>query len=212
MNLYADDRFIEQVEDGIANFSIGAIFLSSQRPGNLAASFPFYYGSLVFMIPPGHPYNSFKKLFLPFDVRIWLCIALFFGAALAIWFALKTCWRSSRDFVIGRGNSMPLINLVIVCLGGSMTVPQMPTRNFARTILTILLLATLILRNAYQGNLFNHLRTQKNERPLYYRREIFNSDVNIYVTETFYEQYRREHPEAASRYDRFCYYLFNWLS
>lgn len=151
------------------------------------------------MIPPGHPYTSFKKLFLPFDARIWLCIALFYVAALIIWLALKTCWRAKRDFVIGRGNSMPLINLVIVCLGGSMTMSQMPARNFARSILMILLLATLILRNAYQGNLFNYLRIQKTERPLYYRSDIFDSDVDIYVTETFYDQYRHKHPKAAAR-------------
>lgn len=194
----AYDEFI-QVRDGVVNFSLGATFLSSQRPLTISASFPFYYGSLIFMIPPGHPYTPFKKLFLPFETRIWLCILIALFVAILILIAFKTCLMDERDFIIGRGNNMPLINLLLVCLGGAMTIPQMPTRNFARTILTILLITTLILRNAYQGNLFNFLRTQKNERPLYYRRDIFNSDVNVYVTSTFYEVYRQEQPQIADR-------------
>lgn len=188
-----------QVRDGIVNFSLGATFLSSQRPFEISASFPFYYGSLLFMIPPGHPYTPFKKLFLPFEMRIWLCILISLLAAIWILIAFKTCLMDERDFIIGRGNNMPLINLFLVCLGGAMTIAQMPTRNFARTILAILLVTTLILRNAYQGNLFNFLRTQKNERPLYYRRDIFNSDVDVYVTTTFYEVYRQQHPQTANR-------------
>lgn len=178
---------------------MGGTFLSSQRPFELDTSFPYYYGSLVFMIPPGHPYNSFKKLFLPFDLYIWLCIMMLLLFALVILIVLKTVLRSGRDFVVGRGNTMPLINLILICLGGAMTLPQLPQRNFARTILTILLIATLILRNAYQGNLFNYLRTHKTEKPLYYRWDIFHSDFDIYLSEAFLTLYRYEHPEAGDR-------------
>lgn len=94
---------------------------------------------------------------------------------------LKFMSKKKSDFVIGCNNDAPLLNLFSLILGGSITTRQLPQGNFARTILVILIVAFLILRNAYVGNVFNFLRTQRRMEPLYYIRDIYDSDVTIYT-------------------------------
>lgn len=133
------------------------------------------------MIPPGKPYTSFEKLFFPYRKDVWIWICTFF-LAMAIWILVLKCISKEKCyFVIGLKNDAPILNLFAIILGGSMTTSQLPRRNFARTILGIILLTTLVLRNAYLGNLFNFLRTQKRMEPLYYQRNIYDSDVTIYT-------------------------------
>lgn len=137
------------------------------------------------MIPPGRPYSSLEKLFFPFRKEVWICFWSIF-LAMVLWIAVVT--RISKEkgyFVIGRKNDAPVLSLYAIILGGTMTAYQLPRRNFARTILGILLFSTLILRNAYLGNLFNFLRTQKRMEPLYYQQNIYDSDVPIYARRTY---------------------------
>lgn len=112
---------------------------------------------------------------------------------------LKSISKSKRDFVIGENNDAPFLNLIGTCFGGAMTEYQLPRRNFARTILGVVLLTTLVLRNAYLGNLFNFLRIQKRMQPLYYVQEIFESDFTIFIVPPFIERYQNEFPRVKER-------------
>lgn len=179
------------------NLSIGSIIMSNENSDKFSMSSPYYYGALIYAIPHGKPYSSFDKLFFPFEPAIWIWISMLLLLASIVIVRLKTAPRKVRDFVVGKGNNGPFCNLIAISLGMSMTV--LPYRNFARTILTILLLATFILRNAYQGALFNFLKTQKQRPPLFRLDDIWKSDVDICVSETFHQLYIKEFPEIAHR-------------
>lgn len=127
----------------------------------------YIYDSAVFVFPPGRPYSSLAKLFFPFKSGVWICAFKSFLAMVIAILILEYISKKTCQFVIGRHNDAPVLNLLSIIVGGSTTTHQLPRRNFARTILIILLLSTLILRNAYLGNLVNFLQTpQENETTL----------------------------------------------
>lgn len=146
-----------------------------------------YYGSLIFAIPPGRKFSSFEKLFFPFKVIIWSCIGAIFLFAAIIIVALKLSSRKKRDFFIGKSNDMPFFNMISHCFGGNTASIGIPKRNFARTLLLIWLLSTLILRNAYQGKLFDNLRSQQRNAPHFLIDDLFQSHLKLYLYESFFQ-------------------------
>lgn len=187
-----------QVASKSVNLSIGALIMTTWET-TFSISLSYCYGAVIFAIPRGRPYTSFEKLFLPFELSVWMCIAAATLAAIVAMGVLKLGPRHVRDFVVGRRNDGPFCNLVAIILGVGMPAHHIAYRNFARTILTVVLLATLVLRNAYQGNLFNFLRTQTQRPPLFHLQDIWDSDVDIYVPPTFYQLFMRELPQMAHR-------------
>lgn len=175
------------------------IILTPERAKKFSYSIPYFYDSLIFAIPPAKAYSSLEKLFFPFKTTVWWCICASFVVVSIIILILKSISKSKRDFVFGRNNDAPFFNLISTCLGGVITEYQLPRRNFARTIVGIVLLTTLILRNAYLGNLFNFLRMQKRMEPLYYIQDIFESDVTLFVPEVLCEKYQVEFPSIRHR-------------
>lgn len=101
--------------------------------------------------------------------------------------------------MIGRNNDAPFLNLIYIGLGGAMTEYQLPRRNFARSILGILLLTTLILRNAYLGHLFNFMTTQKRMQPLYYIHDIIESNVTIFIPAAAVGSIQKQFPNVKNR-------------
>lgn len=135
---------------------------------------------MLYVIPPGRPYTSFEKLFFPFKMDVWIGVCSLFLFIVILTVALKSISKKKYDFVLGCNNDAPFLNIFSVVLGGSITTHQLPNRNFARSMLVILLVATLILRNAYLGCVFDFLLTQKRMEPLFYIKDIYASDVPIY--------------------------------
>lgn len=150
-------------------------------------SFAYFYGSLLYAIPTGKAYSSFEKLFFPFKYIIWTCIASMFVIASLVLIILKSAQRSKRDFFIGSSNNMPFFNMVNICLGGTISFHNMPKRNFARTILMIWLISTLVLRNAYQGKLYDNLRKSQRQAPFFQLGELYASNLKLYLYESFFQ-------------------------
>lgn len=139
------------------------------------------YDYVVFAIPPGKPYSSFEKLFFPFKLTVWLCICASFLSMMIAIVILNLISKKKRDFVIGQHNDAPFLNLFATCLGAGMTDYHLPRRNFGRSILGIVLLTTLILQNAYLGNLVSFLQTQMRMEPLYSVQDVYDSDFTISI-------------------------------
>lgn len=76
---------------------------------------------MLFAIPPGKRYSSLEKLFFPFNITVWMYILGTFLAMAVIIVTLKLISKSKRDFVIGRNNDAPFLNLFATCLGAGMT-------------------------------------------------------------------------------------------
>lgn len=162
-------------------------------------SFAYFYGSLVYGIPAGRPYSSFEKLFFPFRIWIWILISMLFLVAAALLIVLKLMPQKNRNFLLGNVTKMPFFNMVNICLGGTVSFKDIPGRIFARTLLMIWLLATLVLRNAYQGKLFDNLRSNQRKLPYFYLNELYASDLDLYLYESFYQNIYDAIPTQSHR-------------
>lgn len=178
--------------------SMGAIIYSSERALNYSISFPYYYASWVFAIPPGKPYSPLRIVFVPFKYIIWSCICTIFLCTVLIVVALKLSPYRVRAFVLGPQNDSPVFNMLNIFFGGAIT--YMPSRNFARSILLIWLVMSMVLKTAYQSRLYDFLRTQPRMSPPDYRNKIFSSNLKVYVTETFYQIYYDGLPQVRDRF------------
>lgn len=177
---------------------MGGIIYSSERMRKYSVSFPYYYASFVFAIPPGKPYPALTILLYPYKYIIWSCICVIFLFTLISVVALKLTKDRTRAFFLGPKNNMPVFNMLNITFGGA--INYVPTRNFARFILLIWLMMSLVLRTAYQSRLYDYLRTQPHMSPLYYRHTIYSSDFQVYVTETFYQIFYDRMPEIRPRF------------
>lgn len=91
--------------------------------------------------------------------------------------------------------------MVVVCLGGTISLNHLPMRSFARTMLLIWLLSTLILRNAYQGKLFDYLRGDQRMAPLFNLDDLYESDLELHVFDSYYQNIVDNFPELKHRYN-----------
>ncbi|XP_058127321.1 uncharacterized protein LOC131291005 [Anopheles ziemanni] len=122
----------------------------------------YYTVPMVFALSAGRPYTPFEKLFRPFARSTWLGMVslLLIGVAVIAILGSTCIPESVRSFVYGRGVRLALLNLLIVLFGGSMV--RLPSRNFARTLLSFWMGYCLVLRSLYQGSLFEYLQEKKN--------------------------------------------------
>lgn len=188
-----------KVADGDANFTLGALTPSTTRADKHSWSYTYYYAYMLYAIPSGKSYTSLEKLFFPFAKNVWLCICTLFVIAVAIIVILKQKPKRYRDYLFGQSNNTPLFNLVNACLGGSIPLNYTPARNFARTMLLIWLLATLVLRNAYQGKLFDNMRKHQRKAPFYHLNELYDSNVKLYLPEAYYQTFVDNFPQHKHR-------------
>lgn len=174
-----------------------AIISDNEGRTLFAISFPYYYATLLFAVPPGKPYTSLEKIFFPFEYLVWTSICGVFIAAVALICQLKFTQATRRQFVLGAKNDSPLINMISIFLGGS--VDHVPGRNFARTILLIWMSMSLILRSAYQGRLYHFIRTDQRSSTMNDLAAIVESDYKIYTTPKFHNFVIKKLPALESR-------------
>lgn len=185
--------------DGDANFTLGALIPATERAEKHSWSITYLYSYMLFAIPTGAAYTSLEKLFFPFSKNVWLCFFTLFVVAVAMITILKLTSAKYRDFVIGISNDMPFFNLVNVCLGGAISVQDTPSRNFARTLLLVWVLSTLVLRNAYQGKLFDNLRSNQRKAEFFRLDQLYKSNIKLYIPGTYYQTFVDNFPKYKHR-------------
>jgi len=116
----------------------------------------FVEKELYFIVPEGELYTEWEKLFLAFDEVTWLLIVITFAASFAvIIFISNFMSRRVQDFVFGEDVTTPSLNVLIALFGLGQIV--LPGRNFARFLLTMFIIWSLIIRTCYQGLLFEYM-------------------------------------------------------
>ena len=160
------------------------------------------------MIPIGAPYTSFEKMFRPFHMHTWIAVILLYLAATTFITVIR-CIKSKiiRNMVFGTRNQRPYLNMVEVFLGGTLKEETLPTKNFARTLLMIFILYSLIIRTVYQGSLVRNLQSE-NRKP-----SVANIDEMIEKSYTFYLKASRiEFIEQMPGKNMYSFYHISILS
>ncbi|XP_059619125.1 uncharacterized protein LOC132263398 [Phlebotomus argentipes] len=145
---------------GEVNFTVGSFATTYAHYGFLTTTISYHATSLTMLIPPGRPYTPLETLFHPMKYIIWSCIGSIFIASAVLVAATQFTTPQRRAFIFGHGNHHPFINTINVFLGGCVSVT--PRRNFARFLLMVWILMSLVIRSSYQGALFKILKENRN--------------------------------------------------
>lgn len=116
-----------------------------------------YMDELTIMVPAGLPLTDLEKMFVMFDSETWIAIGFTFTVAFLTIQVLNWMSRKIQNFVFGRNIRTPTLNLLSTFLnGGQITLPG---RNFARFLLMMFMIWSLIIRTCYQSKMFENLQS-----------------------------------------------------
>lgn len=162
-----------------AEFTLGMYTISYLRSKFMTSSEFYYSVPFILIVPPGTPFSSFEKLFRPFQLAVWILLLVVFSAAVCVVTVVK--FQSSphiRSFVFGTTNS-PYLNILNVFLGGSLA--PLPKRNFARTLLMIFILFSIVKRTLYQGALFQFLQADDRNKEVQTIDELVERNFKVHM-------------------------------
>ena len=90
-----------------------------------------------------------------------------------------------KKYLIADNNKSPFLNVLEVFVGGSLS--QLPKQNFARCLLMIFVLYSLVVRSTYQGGLLKNMQSDDRKKPVESVAEMMEKGFNFYMTATAVE-------------------------
>ena len=136
------------------------------------------FGSDEIVIGPGEPYTDLERMFMMFDFELWIAISVTLIVALFATLALNFVSRKVRNFIVGRYVQNPTMNLLSTFSTGSQS--RTPGRNFARFILILFIVWSLIIRTCHQSMLFTLMQADLRKPTIKTLDEFFKSDLTFY--------------------------------
>lgn len=147
---------IRMIMEKEVNMTLGYFASTAIRDTFMSPSKAYHTSNLIWIIPPGRLNTSLEKLLRPFQLAVWVAFLLTLIASFALVNVIQRCPKKFQDFVFGRANSSPNLNIVNIALGGSLN--KLPSKNFARTLLAIFMIFCFIMQNSYKGGLFQFMQ------------------------------------------------------
>lgn len=114
-------------------------------------------------------------------------IGFTFIVAFAIVFATYFVRQSTRNFIFGTRVRTPSLNIASIFFGISMNV--LPRRNFARFILTMFAIYSLIIRTTWQGKMFEFLKKNVSKPEIQTIDEMIEKNFMFYLLPEFEKIY-----------------------
>ena len=71
-------------------------------PGYYIVSDPIFFVNNLFIISPGESYTDLERMFLMFDLELWIAISVTFVIAFTATLALHFVSKKIRNFIVGR--------------------------------------------------------------------------------------------------------------
>ncbi|KAL7745065.1 hypothetical protein ACLKA6_008130 [Drosophila palustris] len=157
---------MRRIVDGEANITFGAFMYSQERALYMLPTITYTSFPIVLVVPGGHQLSPLQRLTKPLGDMTWLCVLCSFILGLGLIGVLQVIVAVPRlrRFLLGENNRMPCLALWCTLLGGLHQYPA--RRNFARYLLMLWLLQTLVLRAAYTGELYIMLQDGRVKTPL----------------------------------------------
>lgn len=142
-----------------ANITVATILYTSNRESILTASRPYMYEQLIFVVPNPIPrIQSNRCIILPIQI---INMDRHSYSTLTSFYSDFHLQHNDKvyELIVGRGNQSPYLNLIYAFLVG--TVYYEPRKKFARLIVIVWIIACMVLRTAYQGQLFTLMKMNK---------------------------------------------------
>lgn len=162
-----------------ADLTLGMYTITYLRSLFMTSSEFYYSVPFVLIIPPGIPLSSFEKLFEPFQLAVWLLLLVVFITAFSVVTLVKCQSMTIRNYVFGERNKAPYLNILSGFTGVSM--PLLPRKSFARTLLMIFLLFSIVKRTLYQAGLFQFIQADDRKKEVQSIDEIVERNFRVYM-------------------------------
>lgn len=180
-NLLASNKLIANGTDFVVG---GFPYRSPAKDDVFTPTFPYFLSSFNFIVNSNlEPYSPFAKLFLPFSSHIWTLLLFIYLGVFALRLVFYLVGVTPSHFVFGATNHMPGVNMLNVCLGGGLPPHQVPQRNFARYVLMLWLVMTMLLRSSYQAFLYNLIKSNIGRPPPNTITELLRQNYQLLMTE-----------------------------
>lgn len=147
----------------------------------ITQSYMFYHKLMT--VPPGEEYNCYEKLVMPFDSIVWLLIWITFTISFIAIFIVNSMELSKRNFVFGTNVQTPSLNVAILFFGIAQSNP--PRRNFARFLIMMFMLYSMIIRTAWQGKIFEFMQKEVRKPEVQSIDKMIEKNFTIYVYDRF---------------------------
>ncbi|KAG5683272.1 hypothetical protein PVAND_012562 [Polypedilum vanderplanki] len=112
-------------------------FFSNERISTLIQT-PLYEEEYRLIITPPRFYNSYEKLFLPFDGTTWILLIVTFCIAFLVVMLVNNLSQRIQDIIYGENVRMPGFNTVSIFFGIGQT--KIPNKFFPRTLLLLFII------------------------------------------------------------------------
>lgn len=166
--------------DGEADLTVSDWWLKSNRLVHFDSSTPYFSDSIIFVVPPGREWSSWQKLVFAFSSLVWILVLTIFFVGFLVISIVRLCSKAVQNFVFGSKVTTPNLNIITAFIGGSQKI--LPKRNFARFLLMIFLMYSLVMRTLYQGSFYNLLQDEKRFQSAQTVDKLIEEDFSFYST------------------------------
>uniref|UniRef100_A0A1I8Q106 Ionotropic glutamate receptor L-glutamate and glycine-binding domain-containing protein n=1 Tax=Stomoxys calcitrans TaxID=35570 RepID=A0A1I8Q106_STOCA len=164
-----------------ANITIVCYLYSKARAEVMLPSRSYLGLSFYLAIPHGRALNPFERLMKPFHYIIWSCFSSSLIFAIVFVCLIRFMGKTQlQDFLLGPNNRTPLLNLLLTLFGG-VIYRSLPYRNFARYILTLWIIYTMVLRTAYLAELFKILQDGNSRKTMSTLKDVVEQNCTVYA-------------------------------
>lgn len=169
--------------------TVGTYALSKERSLQMSFTHGYLQHSLVFAFKENYAL-PLTRLLAPFQTSVWISILLLMAVAIFLILLTKQLSPRHRHFIIGgRVNRTPILNMINSLMGNVISNRQMTHwtyfGTFARTLTMLWLFFWLVVRNSYQGSLYEFLQSQRIESPFETVEKVKMSDAKINLSSAF---------------------------
>jgi len=143
------------------------------------SSYYLMYAKYIFLIPPGELYSVADKLIMPLKLEVWISTIVTILIALLIVQIINRMSQQVQNFVFGRNVTTPSLNIMIAFVGGGQST--LPRGNFARFLLTMFIIFSLIIRTCHQSKLYEYLQGDFVKSEITSIEELKDRNFTIYI-------------------------------
>ena len=158
----------------------------------VGSHFPIYYSDpeflvayphqdvpSTFLIGPGEPYTDLERMFMMFDDGLWIAIGVTFIIAVSITLSLNFVSGRVKTFIAGQGINSPTMNQMSIFLNGGQS--RMPGESFARFLVIVFVVWSMIIRTCHQSMLFELLQADLRKPTIRTLDEFFESNLKLFL-------------------------------
>lgn len=189
---------MQEVIEGNADFTAGMYVLTILRsefmdPTWTHLSFPF-----VLVVPYGKKLTSLQKLLRPFNRFTWMLVFAVFISGFMLILGIQRIKRRHIENLIFGGNDRgsPHMNMLNIMFGNSMK--KLPLKDFPRQLLATFLIFCFVIRNIYQGLLFQNMQMEDRVHPVMTIDEMIEEDFYFYMYPIY-----QDHTENLKIFNRY---------